>query len=115
MGKKKNKKIKFDGFYSTADSNGPSVNHEEQETLPPHEQQLEALLEKKGRGGKTAVIVTGFVGSNEDLKDLAKTLKTKCGVGGSARDGEILIQGDVRNKVMDILKEMGFAVKRVGG
>lgn len=112
MGKKKKKK--FDGFYSTSD-NYEQDSDAVEETLPPEEQLLEVLLEKKGRGGKTAVIICGFIGSDEDLKDLAKTLKAKCGVGGSARDGEILIQGDVRDKVMDLLNGMGYKTKRVGG
>lgn len=111
----KKKKKKFDGFYST-DSDYQEENFDQStETLAPQDQLLEVLLEKKGRGGKTAVIICGFVGEESDLKDLAKTLKAKCGVGGSTRDGEILIQGDVRDKVMDLLKGMGYKTKRVGG
>lgn len=76
---------------------------------------LEVHFEKKGRGGKTAVIVKGFNGSEEELKELGKKLKTKCGVGGSAKDGEIIIQGNVRDKVMEVLEADGFKTKRIGG
>lgn len=112
---KKKKKLKFDGFYSTGDSEAQNEELESIETLPPEQQTLKVLLEKKGRGGKTAVIICGFIGNESDLKDLGKTLKSKCGVGGSARDGEILIQGDVREKVMELLNKMGYKTKRVGG
>ena len=78
-------------------------------------QNLEAHFEKKGRGGKTAVVIKGFEGSEEELKNLAKELKTHCGVGGTAKDGEIIIQGNVRDKVMEYLKKKDFNVKRVGG
>lgn len=108
------KKIKFDGFYSTGDLGSDNDDSEAIETLSPNDQLLEVLLEKKGRGGKTAVIICGFVGRDDDLKDLSKTLKSKCGVGGSARDGEILIQGDVRDKVIELLNGMGYKTKRVG-
>jgi translation initiation factor 1 len=85
-----------------------------EESLDPSEQNLEAHLEKKGRGGKTAVIVKGFVGNEEDLKDLGKALKSFCAAGGSVKDGEIIIQGDLRDKVMSFLKKKGYRVKRVG-
>lgn len=76
---------------------------------------LEAHLEKKGRAGKTAVIIKGFSGDVDALKELAKKLKAHCGVGGSVKDGEIIIQGNVRDKAMSFLKEQGHQVKRVGG
>ena len=81
----------------------------------PDGQTLEVHIEKKQRAGKVATIVKGFEGSEEQLKDLAKVLKSACGVGGSAKDGEILIQGEKRDKVMQVLKEKGYQVKRVGG
>jgi translation initiation factor 1 len=115
---KKSKKIKLndDGFvFSTNASFEFDNDFEESETLAPQEQLLEVHLEKKGRGGKTAVIVRNFVGTNDDLADLAKLLKTRVGTGGSAKEGEIIIQGDVRNKVMEQLQKLGYKTKRVGG
>lgn len=88
---------------------------EQEETLPPGEQKLEAHLDKKNRGGKVATIIKGFAGNEDDLKSLAKQLKTLCGVGGSAKDGEIIIQGNFRDKIMDFLAKEGYKVKRVGG
>ena len=83
--------------YSTAaDFDYRTAESEEAETLAPAAQQLRVRIEKKGRGGKTATLVSGFVGTSADLADLGRTLKSKCGVGGSVKDGEILVQGDFR-------------------
>jgi translation initiation factor 1 len=92
-----------------------NTNDEQQETPANSEQRLEAHLDKKNRGGKVATVIRGFEGSDDDLKNLAKKLKTLCGVGGSAKDGEIIIQGNFRDKIMDYLTKEGYKVKRVGG
>ena len=104
------------GFvFSTNENFELNSNEETTETLSPNKQRLEAHLDKKNRGGKVATIIKGFEGSEEDLKALGKMLKTKCGVGGAVKDNEIIIQGNFRDKVMEILKNEGYNVKRVGG
>lgn len=108
------KKKKIGVMYST-NSNYEYEYESEQETLPIAEQRLEAWIDKKNRGGKIATIVKGFVGTESDLKDLGKMLKSACGVGGSSKNGEIIIQGNVRDKVMKLLEDKGYFCKRVGG
>jgi translation initiation factor 1 len=81
---------------------------EEEQTLPEKQQKLRVQLETKQRGGKAATIINGFIGSNEDLEALGKKLKTKCGTGGSVKEGYILIQGDYKEKIIAWLKEWGY-------
>lgn len=102
--------------YSTNPDFKFEFDHEEkQETLPPQQQDLRVWIDRKQRGGKQVTLITGFIGASEDLDSLAKTLKTKCGTGGTAKDGEIIIQGDVREKVMDYLAKNGYKAKKAGG
>lgn len=84
----------------------------EAETLGPSRQRLTVTIDRRNRGGKQVTLVSGFVGTQEDLAALGKTLKVKCGVGGSAKDGEITIQGDLRDKVTELLRNMGYNAKR---
>lgn len=101
--------------YSTGSAAPSSPGPEEESAPAPQNQELEAHLEKKGRGGKTAIIIKGFQGSESELKKLGKALKNHCATGGSAKDGEIIIQGNQRDKAMEFLRQQGYKVKRVGG
>lgn len=109
-------KINLSGFVFSTDPNfkAPEEN-DEQTTLPPQQQDLRIWLEKNHRGGKTASVIKNFVGSDNDLEQLCRELKTKCGTGGSAKDGEIIIQGDHRKKIGEILAKMGYKFKMAGG
>jgi translation initiation factor 1 len=115
MGKKKNR---VGVVYST----NPDYDymHEDglyqQEDVPPNQQRLRVLLDRKKRKGKEVTLVTGFEGTEDTLKNLGKMLKSKCGVGGSVKDGEILIQGDKRDRVVELLKKEGYSdTKKSGG
>lgn len=116
MAKKNDWKRRDGVVFSTSDDFDYHYEGDEnQETPAPSEQNLKVLLDKKSRGGKQVTLIEGFIGSEDDLKDLGKLLKSKCGVGGSAKDGEILIQGDHRKKVLDLLLKEGYRAKQVGG
>lgn len=113
---KSNKKERIDIVYSTnPDFNYNYPEEENLETPSPNQQNLRVMLDKKQRKGKAVTLVTGFIGNEEDLKELGKALKTKCGTGGSVKDGEIIIQGDFRTKVLDLLIKDGYKAKQAGG
>ena len=113
---KKSRKNREGIVYSTNPDFEYSYNESaEKSTLPPNQQDLRVMLDKKSRGGKQVTLVTGFIGTNEDLNSLGKTLKTKCGVGGTIKNGEILIQGDFRNKILKLLIDAGYKAKISGG
>ena len=102
-------KDRLNVVYSTnPDFKYESIEEEEAETLPKNQQKLRIFMEKKGRGGKTVTLIKGFIGTEEDLKVLGKLLKTKCGVGGSVKDNEIIIQGDFKQRITDLLKAEGY-------
>ena len=84
---------------------------EEAETLPPAQQRLHVRMERSGRGGKTVTVVDNFVGTDNDLQELGRTLKTKCGVGGTVKDGQIIIQGDFRDRIVSLLQQLGYPAK----
>ncbi len=109
---KKNARV----VYSTnPDYRYEEENQEEVVNLPPSQQKLYLSLDKKQRKGKKVTLITGFAGNNDDLKSLGKRLKTSCGSGGSVKDGEILVQGDFREKIKSILEKEGYKVKLHGG
>ena len=113
---KKNDWKKREGIVYSTQSDF-SYSHREQNdepTLPPQQQNLKVSLDKSGRAGKQVTLVSGFTGSAKDLESLGKLLKSRCGVGGSVKNGEILIQGDRRNQVVEVLSAEGYKAKRSG-
>jgi translation initiation factor 1 len=110
------KKMNLSDLGGLVFSTGGHIPHEEQEeiVIEKKDQSLRVWLEKNHRGGKIATVIKGYVGSEESLSDLGRLLKTKCGTGGTAKDGEIIIQGDHRDKVVSMLSEMGYPVKKAG-
>lgn len=117
MSKKKRKKNKNSEIVYSTNPNYQYNKDEdaEQETLPPQQQDLRVSIDKRHRKGKEVTLVTGFVGKEEDLKDLGKEIKTKMGVGGSVKSGELIIQGNLRDDVLDFLKAKGYKAKKSGG
>ncbi len=114
MSKKNDWKTREGVVYSTnSEFNYSHSPSEEQNTLPPTQQMLRIMLDKSGRAGKQITLITGFVGTSADLEALTKLLKAKCGVGGSCKEGEMLIQGDVRDKVLAILTKEGYKAKKI--
>ncbi len=103
------------GFVFSTNDDFKAPSDATHETLPNNQQYLEAHFSNKGRGGKTVTVIKGFEGTENDLKTLGKMLKTKCGVGGSIKDGEIIIQGKFRDKIIAILQQENYHVKRIGG
>ena len=110
------KKKRVNVVYSTnPDYNFDYDAEEKEETIDPSEQDLRVVLDKKQRKGKAVTLVTGFIGEVDDLKELGKMLKSKCGVGGTVKNGEVMIQGDFRPKIIDLLKQAGYKAKQSGG
>ncbi len=101
-------------FSTNADFEYETEQEEAIETLPKAKQNLRIALDKRNRGGKKVTLVADFKGSDDDLKELGKMLKNKCGVGGSTKDGEIIIQGDFRQKIAEILKAEGYRARVIG-
>lgn len=113
MSKKNSNRIGV--VYSTnPDFEYEEIEELEEETLPNNQQRLYVQLDKKQRAGKQVTLITGFIGRSEDLEKLGKELKNKCGVGGSVKNNEILLQGDFRQKVMDYLIQKDYKVKQRG-
>ena len=114
---KNSKKNRIGVVYSTNENYDYEHNDgsNEAEDLAPNQQKLRVMIDRKQRGGKEVTLVTGFVGSDDSLKELGKYLKQKCGVGGSAKDGEMIVQGNQRDKVVTLLKEKGYTQTKASG
>ena len=114
MSKKGKNKVNI--VYSTNPNYHYEEDTEEVETIENHLQELKVWIDRKQRKGKSVTIVSNFIGNEEDLKELGKILKSKCGVGGSSKDGEIIVQGEMKDKVVDLLLNLGYTkTKKIGG
>tara|TARA_B110000003_G_C16205896_1_gene361329 strand:+ start:122 stop:460 length:339 start_codon:yes stop_codon:yes gene_type:complete len=111
---RKNKKNKEGVIYSTNPNFKYEYTNNTTKSITNNDQKLDVCIDKH-RGGKVVIIIKGFVGSNEEIKNLAKFIKVKCGVGGGVKNQEIIIQGNIREKIMQILKDQGYVIRRVGG
>ncbi|MGE0560856.1 MAG: translation initiation factor [Flavobacteriales bacterium] len=112
----KKDKTRVNVVYSTNPNFNFEEEYEEVETPENHQQQLKIFIDRKQRKGKSVTVISGFTGSNDDMQELAKILKTKCGVGGNAKDGEILIQGELKDKIYDLLIYLGYTkTKKIAG
>ena len=113
MGKNKSKRKNV--VYSTNPDYEFEYDQEDQETLPVNQQKLYVSIDRKMRKGKSVTLIEGFVGSADDLKELAKSIKTACGVGGTSKNGDIMIQGEFKDRVVDMLSSLGYQAVKKGG
>ena len=112
---KKQQKIQNVVYSTNPDFSYEFEQEEDVQTLAPQQQRLYVSIDRKQRGGKEVTLVEGFVGSEDDLKELGKILKSKCGVGGSVKDNEILIQGNFKQKIYDLLRKEGYSQTKQKG
>jgi translation initiation factor 1 len=113
--KNRNKKSLPGGMVYSTDPDWSPSEENKTDIIPPESQNLRVWLDRKQRAGKVVTLVRDFIGPDEELEELAKILKSRCGTGGSAKDGEIIIQGDFRDRVLDILTKEGYRAKKAGG
>ena len=115
MSRKRNRKTEGVVYSTNPDFEFTYRDEQENETLSPNRQNLKVMLDKKLRAGKTVTIISGFIGKSDDLKSLGKSLKIKFGVGGTVKDGDIIVQGNFRDKIFELLQKDGYNIKKSGG